>query len=54
MLCALPSEDENGRVGSSSEENGDAVLGVPGAESGEDAMLDGGEVAFPRHSPSPR
>jgi hypothetical protein len=52
MLCALPSEGGNWRAGSSSEGKGDAVLGVPGAESGEDAMLDGG-VAYPRHSPSP-
>lgn len=39
MACASSGEDESERTGSASEGKGDAVLGVPGMESGEEAML---------------
>jgi hypothetical protein len=47
---APSSEGDNERAASSSEGNGDDVLGVPGVESGDDAMLAGGSVAACLHS----
>jgi hypothetical protein len=55
MGCASSSEDDSERDGSASEGKGDAVLGVPGMESGEEAMLRGGSARTGRrHPPSPR
>lgn len=49
MVCAAPSEGERARAVSLSAGSGEAVLGLPGAESGEEAMLQVvGEVARAR------
>lgn len=54
MVCASLGEGESERPSPSSESKGEAVLGDAGDSSGEDAMVEGGEVVFRRHAPPPR